>query len=190
MILENIEEFDGKSCPVLIIGSGPAALRAAIASSDAGTKPLMIDSGSIGSATGAAPVSGIAISFDEVDSTAHRDDTILLGGDSSDKSAIARICGKGIGVLAQLENWGLVLQRRDGGLPFASTGNGHTRPRLVGCGDSTSREVTRILEEHVIKRGIVRRTDLQTLSLVRANKQVRGTTALTSQYGPIFAVKA
>jgi succinate dehydrogenase/fumarate reductase flavoprotein subunit len=162
-----------ESCDVVIIGSGPAALRAAIASSDAGTKPIVIDSGSVGSATGAASVSGIAISFDEVDSTAHRDDTILLGGDSSDKSAIARICGKGIGVLAQLENWGLVLQRRDGGLPFASTGNGHTRPRLVGCGDSTSREVTRILEEQVIKRGIVRRTDLQTLSLVMDNKQVR-----------------
>ncbi len=81
-----------ESWDVVIIGSGPAALRAAIASSDAGTKPIVIDSGSIGSATGAAPVSGIAISFDEVDSTTHRDDTISLGGDSSDKSVIARIC--------------------------------------------------------------------------------------------------
>ena len=179
-----------ESWDVVIIGSGPAALRAAIASSDAGTKPIVIDSGSVGSATGAAPVSGIAISFDEVDSTTHRDDTISLGGDSSDKSVIARICGKGVDVLAQLENWGLVLQRRDGGLPFASAGNGHTRPRLVGCGDSTSREVTRILEEQVMKRGIVRRTDLQTLSLVMDNKQVRGITVLNSQSGEVFAIQA
>ena len=90
---------------VVIIGSGPAALRAAIASSDAGTKPIVIDGGSVGSGTGAAPVSGIAISFDEVDSTAHRDDTILVGGESSDKSVVARVCGEGINVLAQLENW-------------------------------------------------------------------------------------
>ena len=45
-----------ESWDVVIIGSGPAALRAAIASSDAGTKPIVIDGGSVGSGTGAAPV--------------------------------------------------------------------------------------------------------------------------------------
>ena len=179
-----------ESWDVVIIGSGPAALRAAIASSDAGTKPIVIDGGSVGSGTGAAPVSGIAISFDEVDSTAHRDDTILAGGESSDKSVVARVCGEGINVLAQLENWGLVLQRRDGGLPFASTSHGHTRPRLVGCGDSTTREVTRILEEQTMKRGIVRRTDLQVTSLVMDNKQVRGITVLNLQSGELFGIQA
>ena len=179
-----------ESWDVVIIGSGPAALRAAIASSDAGTKPIVIDSGSVGSGTGAAPVSGIAISFDEVDSTAHRDDTISAGGESSDKSVVARVCGEGINVLAQLENWGLVLQRRDGGLPFASTSHGHTRPRLVGCGDSTTREVTRILEEQVMKRGIVRRTDLQVISLVMDNKQTRGITVLNLQSGELFGIQA
>tara|TARA_B100001996_G_scaffold383009_1_gene376812 strand:+ start:3907 stop:5322 length:1416 start_codon:yes stop_codon:yes gene_type:complete len=179
-----------ESWDVVIIGSGPAALRAAIASSDVGTKPIIIDSGSVGSSTGLAPVSGIAISFDEVDSTTHRDDTILSGGDSSDKLVTARICGQAVDILAELENWGLVLQRREGGLPFASSGSGHSRPRLVGCGDSTSREVTRILEEQVMKRGIVRRTDLQTVSLVMDNKQIRGITVLNLQTGEIFGIQA
>ena len=179
-----------ESWDVVIIGSGPAALRAAIASSDAGTKPIVIDTGSVGSGTGTSPVSGIAISFDEVDSTTHRDDTVLAGGESTDKSVAARVCGQGINVLAQLENWGLVLQRRDGGLPFASIGYGHKRPRLVGCGDSTIREVTRILEEQVIKRGIVRRTDLQVISLVMDNKQIRGITVLNLQSGEIFGIQA
>ena len=178
-----------ESWDVVIIGSGPAALRAAIASDDAGTKPIIIDSGSIGSGTGASPVSGIAISFDEVDSTTHRDDTILAGGDTCNKSVVARVCGEGIRVLGQLENWGLVLQRREGGLPLASSGQGHSRPRLVGCGDSTSREITRILEEQVIKRGIVRRTDLHSLSLVMDNKQVRGLTVLNLQSGEIFGIQ-
>ena len=179
-----------ESWDVVIIGSGPAALRAAIASSDAGTKPIVIDSGSVGSGTGAAPISGLAVSFDEVDSTTHRNDTILAGGESSDKSVVARVCGEGINVLAELENWGLVIQRRDGGLPFASSGYGHSRSRLVGCGDSTSREITRILEEQVMKRGIVRRTDLQTLSLVMDNKQIRGITVLNLQSGEIFGIQA
>jgi succinate dehydrogenase / fumarate reductase flavoprotein subunit len=179
-----------ESWDVVIIGSGPAALRAAIASSDVGTKPIVIDCGSVGSSTGLAPVSGIAISFDEVDSTTHRDDTILSGGDSSDKLVTARICGQAVSILAELENWGLVLQRREGGLPFASSSSGHSRPRLVGCGDSTSRELTRILEEQAMKRGIVRRTDLQTISLVMDNKQIRGITVLNLQTGEIFGIQA
>ncbi len=179
-----------ESWDVVIIGSGPAALRAAISSSDAGTKPIIVDAGGVGSGTGASPVSGIAISFDEVDSTTHRDDTILAGGDTCNKSVVARVCGEGIRVLGQLENWGLVLQRREDGLPFASSGHGHSRPRLVGCGDSTSREITRILEEQVMKRGIVRRTDLQPLSLVMDNKQVRGITMLNLQSGETFGIQA
>ena len=110
-----------ESWDVVIIGSGPAALRAAISSSDAGTKQIIVDAGGVGSGTGASPVSGIAISFDEVDSTTHRDDTILAGGDTCNKSVVARVCGEGIRVLGQLEIWGLVLQRREDGLPFASS---------------------------------------------------------------------
>ena len=179
-----------ESWDVVIIGSGPAALRAAIASSDAGTKPIIIDSRSIGAGSGAPPVSGFAVSFDEVDSTAHRDDTISAGGEGTNKSAAARVCGEAMNVLAKLENWGLVLQRRDGGLPFAASCQGHSRPRLVGCGDSTTREITRILEEQVIKREIVRRTDLQALSLVMDSKQVRGITALNIQSGEVFGMQA
>lgn len=184
-VRENMESWD-----VVIIGSGPAALRAAIASSDVGTKPIIIDSRSIGSGSGASPVSGVAVSFDEVDSTAHRDDTILAGGEETNKSAAARVCGEAMNVLAKLENWGLILQRREGGLPFAASCQGHSRPRLVGCGDSTTREITRVLEEQVIKRGIVRRSDLQTLSLVMDSKQVRGITVLDIQSGEVFGIQA
>ena len=184
-VRENMESWD-----VVIIGSGPAALRAAIASSDVGTKPIIIDSRSIGSGSGASPVSGVAVSFDEVDSTVHRDDTILAGGEGTNKSAAARVCGEAMNVLAKLENWGLVLQRREGGLPFAASCQGHSRPRLVGCGDSTTREITRVLEEQVIKRGIVRRSDLQALSLVMDSKQVRGITVLNIQSGEVFGMQA
>ena len=79
-----------ESWDVVIVGSGPAALRAAIAAADAGTIPLMIDSSGVGAASGAAPLSGLAASIDEIDSTAHREDTVSAGGDSTDRVAAAR----------------------------------------------------------------------------------------------------
>ena len=53
-----------ESWDIIVIGSGPAALRAAVASAGAGTTPLVIDSSGIGSASGAAPLSGLASSID------------------------------------------------------------------------------------------------------------------------------
>ena len=179
-----------ESWDIVVIGSGPAALRAAVASADAGTTPLVIDSSSVGSASGAAPLSGLAASIDELDSTAHRDDTLSAGGDSTDKVAAARFCGEAVSTLAELERWGLVLRRRDGGLPHTSEAPGHSRPRLTGCGDSTAREVTRLLEEQAIKRGIPRRSDLVPLSLVMDNQQVRGVVVLDLLSGDISSIQS
>jgi len=151
---------------------------------------LVIDSSSVGSASGAAPLSGLAASIDELDSTAHRDDTLSAGGDSTDKVAAARFCGEAVSTLAELERWGLVLRRRDGGLPHTSEAPGHSRPRLTGCGDSTVREVTRLLEEQAIKRGIPRRSDLVPLSLVMENQQVRGVVVLDLLSGEISSIQS
>ncbi len=179
-----------ESWDIVIIGSGPAALRAAIASADAGTIPLMIDSSGVGATSGFPTLSGLAASIDEIDSTAHRDDTVEAGGESTDKVAAARFCGEAVSVLAELERWGLVLRRREGGLPHASEAPGHSRPRLTGCGDSTAREVTRILEEQAIKRGVPRRSDLVPLSLVMDNQQVRGVVVLDLMTGEIASIQS
>ena len=45
MILENIEEFDGKSCPVLIIGSGPAGLTLALELEKKNIQSVIIEAG-------------------------------------------------------------------------------------------------------------------------------------------------
>jgi succinate dehydrogenase/fumarate reductase flavoprotein subunit len=178
-----------ESWDIVVFGSGPAALRAAIASADAGTIPLVIDSSGVGSSSGAAPLSGLAASIDELDSNAHRNDTVTAGGDTTDKTAAARFCGEAVSVLAELERWGLVLRRREGGLPHTSEAPGHSRPRLTGCGDSTAREITRILEEQAIKRGVPRRSDLIPLSLVMDNQQVRGVIVLDLLTGDISSIQ-
>ncbi len=178
-----------ESWNLVIIGAGPAALRAAIAAADAGSSPLMISSSGIGSGSDANDLAGLAASIDEVSSSAHRDDTITAGGDSTDKVAAARTCGEAVNVVAELEKWGLVFRRREGGLPHTSQVHGHTMPRMTGCGDSTGRNITRILEEQAMKRGVVRHSDLQPISLVMDKKQVRGVTVLDINTGEIRGIQ-
>ena len=178
-----------ESREVVIIGSGAAALRAAIACADGGAAPLMVDEFGIGSATGSPPVAGLAASIDEMDSKSHEEDTLAVGGESCDGDAVARICRQGVATLAELERWGLVLRRREGGLPHASSAPGHQTPRLTGCGDSTVREVTRVLEEQAIKRGIQRNADSLPLAIISDNSQVRGLVTLDVPSGRIEAIQ-
>ena len=181
-----------ESREVVVIGSGPAALRAAIACSDAGVVPLMIDELGVGSGSGSPPVAGLAASIDELNSQSHMDDTLAAGGEFCNESVVSRTCNEGVSTLAELERWGLALRRREGGLPHAAPAPGHQVPRLTGCGDSTSREVTRILEEQAIKRGIQRNADYLPLSIVSDNNQVRGLVTLNISTGEIepFQTKA
>lgn len=121
-----------ESREVVVIGSGPAALRAAIACSDAGVVPLMIDELGVGSGSGSPPVAGLAASIDELNSQSHMDDTLAAGGEFCNESVVSRTCNEGVSTLAELERWGLVLRRREGGLPHAAPAPGHQVPRLTG----------------------------------------------------------
>ncbi len=179
-----------ESREVVVIGSGPAALRAAIACSDAGVVPLVIDELGIGSGSGAHPVAGLAASVDELNSQSHMEDTLAAGGEFCNESVVSRTCNEGVPTLAELERWGLTLRRREGGLPHTAPAPGHKVPRLTGCGDSTIREVTRILEEQLIKRGIQRNADYLPLSIVSDNNQVRGVVTLNISTGEIESFQA
>ena len=150
----------------------------------------MVDRSGIGSASGAPPLAGLAASIDELDSSAHLDDTIAAGGETTDSAAAARTCGEGVSTLAELERWGLVLRRRPGGLPHASSAPGHSVPRLTGCGDSTVREITRVLEEQAIKRGVHRRSDTLPMQLVSDNHQIRGVITLNTMTGEVKPIQA
>ena len=181
-----------ESREVVIVGSGPSALRAAIACADGGANPLMIDEFGVGSASGASPVAGIAASIDELNPQSHVDDTLASGGDSCNENTVSRTCSNGVSTLAELERWGLALRRGEGGLPHASPAPGHRVPRLTGCGDSTVRELTRVLEEQAIKRGVQRIADHLPLSIVSDNNQVRGLITMNVSTGQIepFQAKA
>ena len=179
-----------ESWEVAIVGAGPAALRAAIASIDSGASTILIDSEGIGSRQGNPPIAGIAASIGEINSIAHRDDTINAGGHTTNKVSAARTCGEAITVISELERWGLVFRRNQDGLPHVSKAPGHSKARLTGCGDASVREITRILEEQVIKRKITRRYDSLAISLISDNKQIRGLTLLDTTTGQVNSIQS
>ena len=115
------------------------------------------------------------MSFDEVDSTAHRD-TILAGGENTNKSAAARICGEAMNVLAKLEKLGISSAK--GGMEVYHL----QRPlkdiviHVLLVVEILLLKSQEILEEQSNQKKIVRRSNLQTLSLVMDNKQIRGIT--------------
>lgn len=179
-----------ESWDVVVIGGNPAALRAAIASADGGSNTLLIDSGGIGSKQGKPSIAGIAASVGEIDSSAHRDDTILSGGENTDNISAARACGEAVSIVSELERWGLVFRRDEEGLPHRSNSPGHSKARLTGCGDASVREITRVLEEQIIKRKVTRRYDCQVTSLISDNKQIRGLIYLDIISGEIKSIQA
>ena len=165
-----------ESWDVLVIGTGPSALRAAIASCDSGANTAIIHQspGPIIS----PPTAGLAASLGETTPEAHIQDTIALGDESTNENAVRRTCASSVEILSELERWGMILRRDKGGLPHLSSVPGHASPRLSGAGDATSKYITQILDEQVLKRSIQRRQNHIPLSLVMDNSQIRGIVAL------------
>ncbi|MEC7365392.1 MAG: FAD-binding protein, partial [Candidatus Thermoplasmatota archaeon] len=106
-----------ESWDVLVLGDGPAALRAAISAADAGANPLLVSESSVGSASGHPPLSGLAASLNETNPSSHIQDTISAGGETTNEEAATRICSSAVENLAELERWGLVLRRSPDGSP-------------------------------------------------------------------------
>ena len=165
-----------ESWDVLVIGTGPSALRAAIASCDSGANTVIIHQkpGPIISPSTA----GMAASLGETTTEAHIKDTIAIGDESTNEHAVRRTCSSSVEILSELERWGMILRRDQSGLPHLSSVPGHGAPRLSGAGDATNRYITQILDEQVLKRSIQRRQNHIPLSLVMDNSQIRGIVAL------------
>ena len=108
-----------ESWDVLVIGTGPSALRAAIESSDSGANTVLVHQspGPIISPSTA----GLAASLGETTPEAHIEDTIALGDESTNEQAVRRTCSSSVEILSELERWGMILRRDKGGLPHLSS---------------------------------------------------------------------
>jgi len=175
---------------VVVVGSGVAALRAAIAAADAGASVTVLCSQALSSSSESALNCGFSAPMSEPTQSAYFEDTMRVGGNICESDIIESTLASSLEHLAELERWGLILRRDGNGLPHLGKLPGQSTARTASTGDSTVHELIHILEEQCIKRRIPRRSDIEVLDLVLTEGGARGLVAMDIQRGEIFAIQS
>ncbi|MCY4402123.1 MAG: L-aspartate oxidase [Candidatus Poribacteria bacterium] len=134
---------------VLIIGSGAAGLRAALAASESADVTLITKTTLKESNTLYAQ-GGIAVAMNVDDTVAlHVEDTCSAGCGLCDVSAVETMVSEGIPRVTELLEWGANFDW-EGALPRFTQEAAHSRKRIVHKGDATGRETTDVLIQRVL----------------------------------------
>jgi L-aspartate oxidase len=159
----------------LIIGSGIAGLRAAIALAEVGDVIVLTKADPRESNTGYAQ-GGIAAAMGPDDSPElHRDDTLEAGAGLCDLDAVEVLVGEGPRYVHELMAWGAAFDRdASGGVAFGREA-AHSVRRVVHARDATGREIGRVLWNKVAAHPRVRvYDDALALDLIVADGVCRG----------------
>ena len=134
---------------VLIIGSGAAGLRAALAASEHANVTLITKTTLTESNTHYAQ-GGIAVAMNLDDTIAlHIKDTCAAGAGLCNVKAVEMMVSEGIPRVAELLDWGANFDW-EGTLPRFTREAAHSRRRIVHKGDATGRETTDVLIQRVL----------------------------------------
>jgi len=129
---------------VIVVGSGLAALRAAIEAARS-TRVLVITKREIIESNSRYAQGGIAAAIDERDAfESHIADTLATGWGLSDEEVVRTVIAEGADAVREIISWGAHFDRHGGALEFAREG-GHSRARVLHRGDETGLELERTL---------------------------------------------
>ncbi|RME37217.1 MAG: FAD-dependent oxidoreductase, partial [Planctomycetota bacterium] len=133
----------------LVIGSGVAGCRAALAAAEFGPVILITKAGFEDSCTHAAQ-GGIAVALGpDDDPQQHFEDTVRVGCGLSRHRAVERLVREAPERIRELIDWGMAFDRRGDDLDLGREG-GHRTNRIVHArGDQTGRELSRTLKVRV-----------------------------------------
>jgi L-aspartate oxidase len=152
---------------VLVIGSGLAGLRAAVAVDTSlsvlvVTKDEIVESNSNYAQGGIAAVVEASDSFEE-----HVQDTLVAGGGFCDRQVVERVVRDAPRRIHELIDWGCCFDMQAGSLVLGREG-GHGRSRIVhALGDETGKEVMRTMIERTRRlRNVEIRENTFTLDLL------------------------
>lgn len=174
---------------IIVIGDGPAALRASAKAAKAGASTLMMSADSLGAGNNSA-IDGLAAPLKESTTKSHRDDTIRAGGFLCDQDIVSTRVSEATRQIDLLERWGVIFRRDADGIPLVRKAAGHSLPRLAGAGDSMVRETQQVLEEQCMKHGVIRRGDQIPLQLVHTDQQIHGLISLDMTTGQLNSLQA
>ncbi len=134
---------------VLIVGSGAAGLRAALAAS-ASANVTLITKTTLKESNTFYAQGGIAVAMNVDDTVAlHVRDTCTAGCGLCDIRAVETMVSEGIPRVGELLDWGANFDW-EGTLPRFTQEAAHSRRRIVHKGDATGRETTDVLVQRVL----------------------------------------
>src|SRR5436309_8518686 len=137
------------STDFVIVGSGIAGLRAAIALASAGRVLILTKADPTESNTGYAQ-GGIAAAIGADDAPAlHAADTIRAGDGLCDEDAVRALVEDGPRDVRELVEWGTRFDRDADGRIALGREAAHSVRRVLHAGDATGREIGRVLWERV-----------------------------------------
>ncbi len=137
-------------CDTLVLGSGVAGLRAAVAAAEGGDV-IVCAKDAVGLTNTSKAQGGIAGVLRDDDSVeAHIRDTMIAGAGLCDEPAVRLVCTDGPGRLEELIEWGMDFDRTELGSLMVGREGGHTASRVYHAGgDATGLELQRCLEKRV-----------------------------------------
>ena len=134
---------------VLIIGSGAAGLRAALAASE-NADVTLITKTTLKESNTLYAQGGIAVAMNIDDTVAlHVKDTCSAGCGLCDTNAVEKMIAEGVPRVTELLDWGANFDW-EGTLPRFTREAAHSRRRIVHKGDATGRETTDVLIQRVL----------------------------------------
>ncbi len=175
-----------------VVGSGVAGLRAAAALAEGGREVLLISKDPPAqSATGWAQ-GGVAVAMSDDDQIGlHYRDTLRAGDGLCRPSAVRVLVGEGPRRIRELLAWGARFDREGRRLAFGREAAHSKRRILHAHGDSTGREILRVLVERVgAMPGVHRLPSLYTLDLLAGGGRVGGVLCLDERSGEPVQVRA
>ena len=143
----------------LVLGSGIAALRAALALAGRGRVCVLTkgepEQGSTGWAQG-----GIAVAMGDDDSPSlHLEDTLAAGDGLCEPEAVRALVGEGPRYVSELLTWGARFDRDAEGRPDPTREAAHSVRRVLHAEDATGREISRVLHQQVAAMSAIRIVD-------------------------------
>ena len=147
------------SADYLIIGSGIAGLRAAIALAPRGRVLMLTKADRTAGSTGYAQ-GGIAAAVGAGDSSAkHAEDTLAAGDGLADEAAVRVLVNEGPRYVHELIEWGAAFDFDSAGVPALAREGAHSVRRVLHAHDATGKEIGRALAAEVLRRGNVKLID-------------------------------
>jgi succinate dehydrogenase / fumarate reductase flavoprotein subunit len=186
--------YETREHDVLIIGAGGAGLRAAIEALAQGASVGVVCKSLLGKAHTVMAEGGIAAAMANVDAAdswkTHFRDT-MRGGKLLNNWRMAQLhAQESPDRVRELEQWGALFDRTEGGDILQRAFGGHTFKRLCHVGDRTGLEMIRTLQDRGVQQGIDVYMECTVTRLLTDNGRVAGAFAYWRENGRFIVFKA